>query len=87
MSVIHRDRGANIRRNLRRWRKPLVAITVGWMLLTLAVCTVAIIYAHAHQFGERRIQTLGANCGTVLGVLLAVVWLTILVLADRRKSE
>jgi hypothetical protein len=81
-----RDRGANVRRNLRRWWKILAAVTGGWFVLTLVVCIGAISYAHANNFGQRRIEMLGQGFGTASAILLAVIWLTILVIADRKKA-
>ncbi|MHB8865552.1 MAG: hypothetical protein ACYC6N_24510 [Pirellulaceae bacterium] len=81
------DRGANIRRNLRRWWKPLLALNVGWFVLTLVVGIGAISYAHAHHFGEKRVQMLGQGCGTAMAISLGVLWLTVLLVADRRKSQ
>ena len=66
---------------------PLLVMMAGWILLTLAVCTGAIIYAHAHHFTQRRVHMLAESCGAILSILLVVAWLAILVMADRKKSE
>jgi hypothetical protein len=87
MELTHRERGANVRRNLRRWRKPLLWMMAGWILLTLTVCTGAITYAHARHFTERRIQMLAESCGVILCFVLVASWLTVFILADRRKAE
>jgi lysylphosphatidylglycerol synthetase-like protein (DUF2156 family) len=87
MKLTDQERGANVRRNLRRWRKPLLFMMAGWVLLTLAVCAGAMAYAHAHHFTQRRIQMLAEGCGTIMCVVLLLAWLTVLVIADRKKSE
>jgi hypothetical protein len=87
MKLTDKDRGANVRRNLRRWRKPLLVMMAGWILPTLAVCTGAITDAHAHHFTQRRLQMLAESCGAIMCVVLVVAWLTVLVIADRKKSE
>ena len=87
MQLADKDRGANVRRNLRRWWKQLLVMMAGWILLTLAVCTGAIIYAHSHHFSERRIQMLAQSCAAIMMGVLVVMWLTVFVFADRKKSE
>jgi hypothetical protein len=80
------DRGANIRRNLRRWWKILLALNLGWLLLTIAVCIGFISYAHANHFSQQRIQALGQTCGTAMAMLFGVLWLTTLVIANQKKA-
>lgn len=85
MKVADKERGANVRRNLRRWWKPLVGALAGWVALTTAVCIGAITYAHRHHFSESRVQALAENCAAVMSVLLILGLLIALVLADRQK--
>jgi O-antigen/teichoic acid export membrane protein len=87
MKITDKERGANVRRNLRRWWKPLLVMMAGWILLTLAVCLGAITYAHSHHFSQRRIQMLAEGCGAIMCLVLIVAWLVVLVMADRKKSE
>ncbi len=85
MQYTDKDRGANVRRNLRHWRKPLILMTTGWFVLTLAVSAGAIIYAHEHHFSQRRVKMLGESCGMILTALLVIAWLIVFVMADRKK--
>lgn len=85
MQLVYKDRGTNVRRNLRNWKKPLIVMTTGWSVLTLVVSACAIIYAHQHHFSQRRVQMLGEACGMILVVVLVVAWLIVFVLADRKK--
>jgi len=87
MKLADKERGANVRRNLRRWWKPLLVMIAVWVLLTLAVCTGAIFYAHAHHLSQSRTRTLAEGCGAIMSLMLIVAWLTVLVMADRKKSE
>jgi lysylphosphatidylglycerol synthetase-like protein (DUF2156 family) len=87
MKLADKERGANVRRNLRRWWKPLLVMMAGWLLLTLAVCIGAITYAHAHHFSQSRTQTLAQGCAAIMSLILIVAWLTVFVMADRKKSE
>lgn len=87
MKVTDKERGANVRRNLRRWWKSLLVMMAGWILLTLAVCLGAITYAHSNHFSQRRTQMLAEGCGAIMCLVLIVAWLGVLVMADRKKSE
>jgi len=87
MKVSDKERGANVRRNLRKWWKPLLGMCAGWLLLTIAVCVGAITYAHTHHFSQSRVQSLAGSCGVVMVLILIVAWLVVLVMADRKKSE
>ena len=87
MKMTDQERGANVRRNLRRWWKPLLVMMGGWLLLALAVSVVAVTYAQANHFSQKRVQMLAEGCGTILILILIVAWLTVLVMADRKKSE
>lgn len=85
MKLADKERGANVRRNLRRWWKPLLAMMAGWLLVTLAVCAGAIFYAQAQHFGPSRTRALAESCGAIMVLILVVAWLTVLVMADRKK--
>ena len=87
MKLVDKERGANVRRNRRRWWKPLLVMMAGWFLLTLAVCAGAIAYAHANHFTQSRTQTLAEGCAIIMSLILVVAWLTVFVMADRKKSE
>lgn len=87
MRLTNQERGANVRRNLRRWRKPLVAMMGAWALLTVAVIIGAVFYAHANGFSPRRVKSLAEGCGGILGFILIVAWLIVLVKADRKQSD
>ncbi len=87
MKPIDRQRGANVRQNLRRWKKALLAMMAGWGLISIATCAGAIAYAHAHHLSQRRTQALAQACGIILSGLLIAAWLTVLVMADRKKSQ
>jgi hypothetical protein len=87
MRIADKDRGANVRRNLRRWWKPLLLMTVGWIVLTVVVCIGAIMYAHGHNLSQRRVQMLGEGCGAIMSVALIVAWLIVFLIADRKKLE
>ena len=87
LNTSDKARGANVRRNLRRWRKRLLPMMAGWLLLTVAVSIGATTYAHAHDFSQRRTQALGEACGVCLIIVLAAAWLSALVAADRRKAD
>ena len=86
MKIADKERGANVRRNLRRWWKPLMVMMAGWLLLTLAVYVGAISYAHAHHFTQSRTQALAEGCAVMMSLILIVAWLTVFVMADRKKS-
>lgn len=86
MKLTDKDRGANVRRNLSRWRKPLLWMLGGWFLLSITVAVGAIAYAQANHLSQRRIALLGEGCGAVLIGILAVGMLAVLVMADRKKS-
>ena len=86
VKLADKERGANVRRNLRRWWKPLLVMMAGWLLLSLAVCAAAITYAHANHFTQSRIHTLAEGCAAIMSLILVASWLTVFVMADRRKS-
>jgi lysylphosphatidylglycerol synthetase-like protein (DUF2156 family) len=85
--MTNQERGANVRRNLRRWWKQLLVMMIAWVILALGVIIAAVTYAHANHFSESRIQMLAEGCGSVLMLILFIAWMTVLVLADRKKSE
>ena len=87
MKVTNKERGANVRRNLRRWRKPLIVMNLAWLMLLIAVCVVGIVYAYRNHLSNQRVQMLGSSCGMILIVILGVAWLIVLLAADRKKSE
>lgn len=87
MPLTQKERGTNVRRNLIRWRKRLLALMAGWILLTLAVCVGAVTYAHTNHWSPRRVQMLAEGCGLVLVFILAILWLAILVMADRTRPS
>ena len=86
MRDLDKDRGANVRRNLRRWRKPLIAMNATWLAVTLATGAGAIVYAHEHHFSGRQVKMLGQSCGVILIGSLIAAWLTALLIADRKRD-
>lgn len=87
MKLADPNRGANVRRNLRRWRKPLLLLLGGWFLLTGAVFVAAITYAHSQRFSQRRTEMLAEGCGMVMFFILMIAVFTVLLMADRKRSE
>lgn len=87
MKLADQERGANVRRNLRNWWKPLLFAVLGWILLTVAVFVGAYLFAEHNDLSARRTRELLAGCGTVMVLLLIFSWLIVLIIADRKKSE
>lgn len=79
-------RGANVRRNLKRWRRPLLFGLAGWLFCALGIGMGAIIYARDNHLSQRRIEALGEGVGAIMSIVLVVAGLAVLVMADRKKA-
>jgi hypothetical protein len=85
MKLTDPDRGANVRGNLVRWKKPLLWTIAGWLLLTILVLAAAVIYADKENLSPRRAQKLAASCGFIMGGVFFAGTMVVLLLADRKK--
>lgn len=81
------QRGANIRRNLRRWWKNLAAVFCGWLLLTVAIVIGMVVYGVKNHLSPSRMEKLGQGLGTTWAIVTAIIVLAVLLVADRFKSE
>lgn len=84
MKTIDRERGANVRANLARWKRKLLAALGVWLLLTALVLGSVVAYAKTKHLSARRANALASSCGTAMGLVLVAGTLVTLVLADRR---
>ncbi len=84
MKTIDRERGANVRANLARWKRKLLMLLGVWLLLTVLVLGALVAHATSNHLSARRANALASSGGTAMAMVLIAGVLVTLVVADRR---